>query len=187
MMESLSELARARLAACDPSTDHVLAGVLSRESVRDLAVLYAMAIDASDVDALELTLHPDVVFDLDGVVAHGRNDVVDLLRGPMTAFRRMVHTPETHVVHVEDGAGVGVATAHAELVTAGGVTLAAHEYEDTYGVHQGRWAFTSRKVRFVYATRSTEFHTTLPREERVHMPGERPRVMSGSWFHDKPR
>ncbi|WP_344780820.1 nuclear transport factor 2 family protein [Gordonia caeni] len=154
----------------------------SRESLRDLTALYAIAVDAHDVAALEAMFAPDAVLDRDGERAHGRGEILALLRASMDGFRRMLHTPETQVVHVDGRTGAGIATAHAELVTSRGVVVAAHEYEDAFAVHEGRWVFTERKIRFVYAARSGEYGATLPDEDRVRLPGEPPRAMRGRWF-----
>lgn len=181
----LADFVRARAAVRAPGPPELTA-LLARESIRDLAVLYAMAVDACDVRALELMFHPEVSFNRDGDIARGREAVLELLRGSMNGFRRMVHTPETHVVHVAGGCGTGVATAHAELVTRRGVIVAAHEYEDAYGVYDGRWVFTSRRVRFVYATRASDYSSTLPEDDRVRLPGEPPRAMRSGWFDTAP-
>ncbi|MGC5256133.1 nuclear transport factor 2 family protein [Gordonia sp. DT218] len=154
----------------------------ARESLRDLAGLYAIAVDAHDLDALELMFAPDAVLDRDGEIASGRPAVLDLLAASMRGFRRMLHTPETHVVHVSGQTGEGIATAHAELVTGRGVVVAAHEYEDFYVVHDGRWVFTARRIRFVYATRSDLYGEVLPSDDRVRLPGVAPRAMVGGWF-----
>lgn len=178
----LEEYVRLRTAVTEPGEAH-LRNLLARESIRDLGALYAMAVDAHDLGALGLMFHPDVDLDRDGELARGRDEVLGLLQGSMAGFRRMVHTPETHVVHVDGDHGSGVATAHAELVTSRGVVLAAHEYEDTYRVHDGRWVFTRRSIRFVYATRASDYSSTLSAEDRVRLPGEPPRAMRGGWSH----
>ena len=178
----LATLVRLRAGVAEPQGTAALDDLLAREAVRDLVALYAMAVDVHDEDALALMFAPTARLDLDGSVADGRDAVLAALRASMTGFRRMVHTPETHVVHVSGGSGRGVATAHAELVTRSGVVVAAHEYEDTYAVRDDRWVFESRKIRFVYAVRASEYAQTLPREDRVRLPGQQPRTMTGTWF-----
>ena len=89
-----------------------------------------------------------------------------------------------YVVHVDGDRGEGIATAHAELVTGRGVALAAHEYEDSYVVHDGRWVFASRRIRFVYAARSDRYGETLPADDCVRLPGDAPRPMIGGWFSE---
>lgn len=178
-MRSLSEWVRARTVVPESGPPDP---VTSRESLRDLAVLYAMAVDAHDLDALTLMFAPDAVLHRDGETASGRAAVLDLLAESMRGFRQMLHTPQTHVVHVDGQTGEGIATAHAELVTGRGVTLAAHQYEDSYAVHDGRWVFASRTIRFVYAARSDRYGEILPADDRVRLPGEAPRAMIGRWF-----
>lgn len=181
-MRDLSEWVLTRTAA-SAADDSVGARAAGRESLRDLAVLYAMAVDAHDLAALELMFHPEAVLRRDGEIASGRREILELLTASMRGFRRMLHTPETHVVHVSGEQGEGIATAHAELVTGSGVVLAAHEYEDEYAVHEGRWVFTSRRIRFVYAARSDRYGQILPADDRVRLPGDEPRPMIGRWFH----
>ncbi|MBM7365834.1 nuclear transport factor 2 family protein [Gordonia hydrophobica] len=154
----------------------------ARESLRDLGQLYAIAVDAHDLAALTLMFHPDAVLDRDGEAAIGRTAVLDLLAASMRGFRRMLHTPETHVVHVSGDRGSGIATGHAELVTGRGVVVAAHEYEDEYVVHDGRWVFTRRRIRFVYASRADRYGQVLCTDEPIRLPGEAPRAMAGGWF-----
>lgn len=154
----------------------------ARESLRDLTTLYAMAVDAHDVTALETMFAPDAVLDRDGDRAQGREAILALLSASMDGFRRMLHTPETQVVHVDGRTGAGIATAHAELVTARGVVVAAHEYEDAFAVHDDRWVFTQRQIRFVYAVRSDQYGAVLPEEDRVRLPGDPTRAMRGRWF-----
>lgn len=176
----LEEYVRLRTAATE-AREAPLGDLLARESIRDLGALYAMAVDTHDLGALRLMFHPDVELDRDGELARGRDEVLALLQASMSGFRRMVHTPETHVVHVEGDHASGIATAHAELVTGRGVVLAAHEYEDGYRVHDGRWVFTRRSIRFVYATRAADYSSTLSGEDRIRLPGEPPRAMRGGW------
>lgn len=180
-MRDLSAWVRARTAV-STWNDPVGAQMVARESLRELSSLYAMAVDSHDLDALHLMFHPDAVLDRDGEIASGRSAVLDLLAASMRGFRRMLHTPETHVVHVSGARGEGIATAHAELVTSRGVVLAAHEYEDEYVVHDGRWVFARRRIRFVYAARADEYGKVLPADDRVRLPGDEPRAMVGSWF-----
>ncbi len=184
VMNDLGSWVRTRTAAVVQAGggDDPASAMLARESLRDLAVLYAMAVDSHDLHALGLMFHPEATFGRDGEIARGRAEILNLLGASMHGFRRMIHTPETHVVHAWGDTGWGLATGHAELVTGKGVVVAAHEYEDEYAVHDGRWVFTTRKVRFVYAARSDEYSRVLPDARRVRLPGEPAREMRGRWL-----
>lgn len=151
--------------------------LLDREALRDLVARYALAVDDHDLGAVGEMFHPEAVFDRDGEVAHGWPKISALLGASMRGFRRMVHTP--HAVLVElTGAdeATGASSGHAELVTSRGVLLAAYRYADRFARHDGRWVFTRREVRFLYATSATEYAATLPDTDRVRFPGEPPRA-----------
>ena len=53
--------------------------------------------------------------------------------------------------------------------------LAASRYADEYARHTGRWVFTRRTVRFLYAAPADAYAETLPAVDRVRFPGEDPR------------
>ncbi|WP_132992126.1 nuclear transport factor 2 family protein [Gordonia zhaorongruii] len=181
-MRDLSAWVRIRTAVVGGESGSAPDTASARESIRDLAILYAMAVDAHDLTALDSMFHPDAVLSRDGEDAIGRTAILEMLGESMDGFRRMLHTPETHVVHVDGRDGLGIATAHAELVTRRSVVLAAHEYEDSYTVHDGRWVFAARAIRFVYAARSDEYGTVLPEADRIRLPGAAPRTMASGWF-----
>lgn len=164
------------MTGADEGTPGPVQGLLDREAVRDLVADYALAVDDHDLDALERMFRPDAVFDRDGHVAHGWPEIAATLGASMRGFRRMVHTPHAVVVDLTGpDEAVGRSSGHGELVTSRGVVLAAYRYTDRYARHEGRWVFTRREVRFIYATPATEYAATLPEPDRVRFPGERPR------------
>jgi ketosteroid isomerase-like protein len=151
--------------------------LLDREALRDLTARYAFAVDDHDLDALATMFHPDAVFDRDGEIARGWPEIAAMLGASMRGFRRMIHTPHAVVVDLTgDDEATGMSSGHAELVTSRGVLLAAYRYADRYARHEGRWVFTRREVRFLYATSATEYAATLPDTDRVRFPGEPPRA-----------
>lgn len=156
-----------------PASSALVRELLDREQLRDLVARYAMAVDDHDLAAVEAMFHPDAVFDRDGHLARGWPEVAATLGASMRGFRRMLHTPHAAVVElVGPDAATGASTGHAELVTSRGVLLAAYRYADEFARHEGRWVFTRRAVRFVYATSALEYAATLPHEDRVRFPGE---------------
>jgi hypothetical protein len=151
--------------------------LLDREALRDLTARYALAVDDHDLGALETMFHPGAVFDRDGDTARGWPEIAEMLGASMRGFRRMIHTPHAVVVDlVGADEATGRSSGHAELVTSRGVLLAAYRYSDRYARHEGRWVFTRREVRFLYATSATEYAATLPDVDRVRFPGEPPRA-----------
>jgi uncharacterized protein (TIGR02246 family) len=147
--------------------------LLDREALRDLVARYALAVDDHDLESLATMFHPDAVFDRDGHVANGWDEIASTLAGSMRGVRRMLHTPHAAVVELT-GADEAAATSsgHAELVTSRGVLLAAYRYRDSFLRWEGRWVFTRREVRFVYATSASDYAATLPSLDRVRFPGE---------------
>ncbi|GGD06618.1 nuclear transport factor 2 family protein [Nocardioides daphniae] len=147
--------------------------LLDREQLRDLVARYALTVDDHDLVGLEAMFHPEAVFDRDGVVAHGWPEIAAVLGASMRGFRRMLHTPHAAVVELTGpDEAVGASSGHAELVTRSGVLLAAYRYADAFVRHEGRWVFSRREVRFLYAASAVEYAATLPHEDRVRFPGE---------------
>jgi len=157
-------------------TDPVRA-LLDRESLRDLVARYALAVDDHDLNVLATMFHPGAVFDRDGAIARGWPAIAAMLGASMRGFRRMIHTPHAVVVDLVSGhEATGASSGHAELVTSRGVLLAAYRYADRFARHDGRWVFTRREVRFLYATSAAEYAVTLPDTDRIRFPGEPPRA-----------
>lgn len=153
-----------------------LRALLDREALRDLVTRYAFCVDDHDLDAVAAMFHPDAVFDRDGHVASGWQEIARTLGDSMRDFRRMVHTPHAVVVElVGADEATGTSSGHAELVTSRGVLLAAYRYSDRFVRWEGRWVFLRREVRFVYAASAAAYATTLPSQDRVRFPGEPPR------------
>lgn len=160
-----------------PSGPDILGALLSREELRDLVSRYALAVDDHDLTTLATMFHPEAVFDRDGHLARGWAEIAETLAASMRGFRRMLHTPHAVVVELTAPAAArAVSTGHAELVTSRGVLLAAYRYTDAFARLDGRWVFTRREVRFVYATSALEYAATLPQQDRVRFPGEAPRA-----------
>ena len=150
-----------------------LGALLDREALRDLVARYAFCVDDHDLDAVAAMFHPDAVFDRDGHVASGWPEIARTLGDSMRGFRRMVHTPHSALVELtgEDEA-TGTSSGHAELVTGRGVVLAAYRYSDRFARWEGRWVFTRREVRSIYAASATDYAATLPASDPVRFPGE---------------
>lgn len=158
------------------SDSQALRALLDREELRDLVARYALAVDDHDLAALTTMFHPDAVFDRDGHVARGWPAIADILGASMRGFRRMVHTPHAAVVELTGlDTARGVSSGHAELVTRRGVVVAAYRYADAFARLEGRWVFTHREVRFIYAASAIEYAATLPDGDPVRFPGDTPR------------
>jgi ketosteroid isomerase-like protein len=153
-----------------------LAGLLDREELRDLVARYAFAVDDHDLDAVSAMFHPDAAFDRDGHLATGWPEIAETLGASMRGFQRMIHTPHAVVVELTGAdTATGTSSGHGELVTRRGVVLAAYRYRDEFARHEGRWVFTRRAVRFLYATPADAYAETLASVDRVRFPGDEPR------------
>lgn len=163
-------------AAPTPDLGASVQQLLDREQLRDLVARYALVVDDHDLAALSTMFHPDAVFDRDGHVAHGWAEIAETLGASMAGFLRMLHTPHAAVVQLTGpDTASGASSGHAELVTRRGVVLAAYRYADEFARLDGRWVFTRRAVRFLYAASAVEYAATLPDPDRVRFPGEAPR------------
>lgn len=160
-----------------PLTSHreILEPVLAvreREAIRNLAVIYAYAVDDCDLERLRMLFTDDAAFDLSGRLVVGRDDVLALLEESMTGFRMMLHTPDTHVVHLQKpDLALGWASGHAELTGNRTTVLAAYRYADEYRLVEGSWRFAKRAVRFQYAVPVQEYPNLLSSTDRIAYPG----------------
>lgn len=146
--------------------------IRQREAIRNLAVIYAYAVDDCDIDRLRALFTDDASFDLSGRVVQGRDNVLALLEQSMTAFRMMLHTPDTHVVHLhKPDLAVGWASGHAELTGRRTTTVAAYRYADEYRRVDGDWRFAKRAARFLYAVPAPDYATLLSETDRIAFPG----------------
>lgn len=174
----LRALAERRLCGAGASgADRSVRDLLDREALRDLVSLYPFAVDDHDLDALSLMFHPTAVFGSDGDEACGWPAIAETLSASMRGFQRMIHTPHAVVVDLTGhDTARGISSGHAELVTRRGVLLAAYRYADEYARHDGRWVFSRRSVRFVYATSAQAYAGTLSSTQPVNFPGEKART-----------
>lgn len=143
-----------------------------REAIRNLAVIYSYAVDDCDIERLRVLFTDDASFDLSGQVVHDRDHVLALLEESMTGFRTMLHTPNTHLVHLHTpDRAVGWASGHAELTGNRTTVVAAYRYADEYQRVEGSWRFAKRAVRFQYAVPAQDYPTLLSASDRIAYPG----------------
>lgn len=151
------------------------AGLADREAIRNLAIVYARAVDDHDPDTVAGLFTEDATFDNMGQVAHSRDGVLAQLSASMRGFRMMLHTPDTHVVELTGpDSARGWATGHAELVTRRTTVVAAYRYVDAYARVGQRWCFAARTVRFMYALPAEEYPTAMSGAERIRFPRSEP-------------
>lgn len=147
-------------------------GLLDREAIRDLVMLYARAVDDHDIDAVVGTFTADGVFDRRGDEATGHEEIRAAFLSAMHAYQAMLHTPEAHVVTLTGPEeATGWASGHAELVTRRTTIIAAYRYDDAYVREDGRWRFSRRRVQFMYAVPADEHGPGLIGTDRMRWPG----------------
>jgi uncharacterized protein (TIGR02246 family) len=153
----------------------VVRGLLDREAIRDLVMLYARAVDDHDIDAVVSTFTADGVFDRRGEEAAGHDEIRASFLMAMKTYRAMLHTPEAHVVTLTaPDTATGWASGHAELVTRRTTIIAAYRYDDAYVRAEGRWRFSRRRVQFMYAVPADEHASGLVGPDRMRWPGLEP-------------
>jgi hypothetical protein len=108
--------------------------------------------------------------ELSGAV--GREDVVQLLRSIRSTYGRTVHsaTGQTLSFAGDDHAS-GVVASRAELDIAGQTVHCAMRYADEYARERGRWCFSRRRIRFVYAQPWADMADSMIAARPVHWPG----------------
>jgi uncharacterized protein (TIGR02246 family) len=150
-------------------------GLLDREAIRDLAALYARAVDDYDIDAVMGTFASHGVFDRRGDVAAGHDAIRESFLAAMRTYQAMLHTPESHVVTLTGpNEAIGWASGHAEMMTRRTTIIAAYRYDDTYCREDGRWQFSLRRVRFMYAVPAGDHGSALSGPNRMRWPGMEP-------------
>ncbi len=157
------------------SLRNAVRGLLDREAIRDLVMLYARAVDDHDIDAVVSTFTADGVFDRRGEEAVGHGEIRDSFLTAMRTYQAMLHTPEAHVVTLTGpDEATGWASGHAELVTRRTTLIAAYRYDDAYVREDGCWRFSRRRVSFMYAVPADEHGSGLVGTHRMRWPGMDP-------------
>jgi uncharacterized protein (TIGR02246 family) len=150
-------------------------GLLDREAIRDLVALYARAVDDHDIEAVVGTFAAHGIFDRRGDEAVGLGEIRESFVAAMRTYQAMLHTPESHVVTLTGpDHATGWASGHAELVTRRTTVIAAYRYDDAYCREDGRWRFSLRRVRFMYAVPAGEYGSGLSGPNRMRWPGAEP-------------
>lgn len=148
--------------------------LVDQQAIRDMAALYAMAVDDHDIEAVLDSFSQDGVFVIDGAPVTGLAELRPFYVGMMDRYTTTLHVPHTHVVQVTGDAAVGVMTGHAELAWDGTLVMAAYRYDDRYGKRDGRWVFVERVLRFMYAVPFDDMGASFADDKRMRWPGTPP-------------
>jgi ketosteroid isomerase-like protein len=134
----------------------------ARVDIDELIARYALVMDNRDVAALPELFTADVVVESSrgGMHAVGRDAVVELF---LARFR--VLGPSNHVTHdrivtfdaADPNHARGLVLSHAEMRVSGESMVAALRYVDAYRRDNGRWQFASRRLHFMYYSRTAAY------------------------------
>ncbi len=93
----------------------------------------------------------------------------------MHTYQAMLHAPESHGVTLAGpDEAAAWASGHTEPLTRCTAILAAYRYADTYCRVDGRWHFSRRRVKFIYAVPAAEHDSGLWGPDRMPWPGVEP-------------
>lgn len=165
---------------------------LDLQALRDLAVLYARAVDDRDLDTVVAMYVPGGIFERRGERAEGDTAIRAAYAASFDRYRTMLHTPHPGVVTLTgEGTACGWSHGHAELATRSTLVLASFRYEDDYRCLAGRWLFARRSVTFMYAVPADRMASSFDGVERIRWPGTAPEAAdypesSPTWHtHDR--
>jgi ketosteroid isomerase-like protein len=124
--------------------------LIARDSIRQLAQRYALAVDAKDVDAIATLFVADVD---NGRYGPGREGVKRFYDQSLRKFHCSMHLVANHVIDFDDdvgASGILYCRAHHHVLDPEHWFDVALAYWDTYEHVNGRWLFRRRRVRSSY-------------------------------------
>ncbi|HKE72257.1 MAG TPA: nuclear transport factor 2 family protein [Acidimicrobiales bacterium] len=153
--------------------DERLARVEAHLAIQQLAVRYAMAIDARDLDLLAEQWAPDVW--MGRRHGQGRDAVRRYFEPILQRFYRSIHMVVGHRIDVIDAeCATGSVYCRAEHESGSDWVVQAIVYDDTYRLVDGAWGFVKRTHRHWYSAPITEAPTPPTFERWPGYPGPLP-------------
>ena len=159
----------ADLAAC-------VRDLAAQSAIRDLAALYAVAVDDHDLAGVLACFAPDGSFTRAGVRSTGTEELTAFYRKMMGRYRTMLHVTHSHVVQVRGDHATGLLSGHAELALDDTLMVTAYRYDDSYALVDGRWVFTDRGLCSMYVVPVDELALSFRDDQRIRWPGMEPRT-----------
>ncbi|MGV9949582.1 SgcJ/EcaC family oxidoreductase [Rhodococcus aetherivorans] len=151
-----------------------LSRLVAKDEIRDLAGRYALAVDDHDIDTVLSMFTEDGVFEVAGTELRGREQIRPFYVSSMDRYHTMLHTPEIHLVTIEDGSHAsGIMTGHAELAVHDTLMMTAFRYRDRYVRRDGTWLFERRAVSFMYAVPFESMGSSFRTTKRIRWPQTR--------------
>jgi uncharacterized protein (TIGR02246 family) len=148
-----------------------LQGLIDVAAIRNLAALYAMAVDDHDIERVVACFAEDGTFTRAGKSERGRRDLRAFFVKMMDRYFTTLHTPHSHVVAMNGrDSATGLTTGHAELSFEGTLMMAAYRYDDIYSRIDGRWMFQTRALKFMYVVPFREMSSAFVDRMRIRWP-----------------
>ncbi len=149
----------------------VLQGLIDEVAIRNLAALYAMAIDDHDIERVVDCFADDGTFTRAGNTERGKQELRAFFVKMMDRYITTLHTPHCHVIAMNGrDSATGQTTGHAELSLEGTLMMAAYRYDDTYSRVDGRWTFQSRSLNFMYVVPFQDMSSAFVGPMRIRWP-----------------
>ena len=147
-----------------PTLEERVRHLEDRVAIGELIARYCLAMDNSDVGALESLFTPDArIWSADGVIdARGRQAAVEMFKRRIPALGPRNHFNHDRIVefdHVDPDRATGLVLAHAEMRREGQPMLAAIRYQDVYQRCEGRWRFRERALSFTHDVPASQCHS----------------------------
>ena len=141
-----------RVVLRSPAPSHrALRRVEAQLAIQQLAVRYAMAVDARDLDLLAEQWSPDAWMGKQH--GAGPDGVRSFFRPVLQRFYRSVHMVVGHRIDlIDEDNATGSVYCRAEHESGDDWVVQAIVYDDTYRRTDGRWGFTSRVHRHWYSS-----------------------------------
>lgn len=127
-----------------------LGHLIAKDSIRDLPLRYAVAVDAKDIDAVAELFVPDVD---NGRFGPGRDGVRRFYDQALRKFHCSMHVVANHVIEFQDddhANGIVYCLAHHHVLEPEHWFDEALAYFDTYERVGGEWLFRQRRLRSWY-------------------------------------
>jgi uncharacterized protein (TIGR02246 family) len=149
----------------------VVQGLADEAAIRNLAALYAMAVDDHDIERVLACFADDGTFTRAGNTVRGKIDLRAFFVTMMDRYITTLHTPHSHLIATNgQDQAEGLTTGHAELSFHGTLMMAAYRYSDVYSRVDNRWTFRSRALKFMYVVPFQDMSSAFVNTSRIRWP-----------------
>lgn len=147
-----------------------------RLAIDDLVLKYALTCDDRDIDGLVECFAERGAFISVASRIEGAQAIGGYYRERFRHYGPTYHVPHRNLVTWADPERPrGVVQAHSEILQLdGGITVAAHRYDDEYVFERGAWRILNRTVQFLYSMPLADLINIRHDQPRRHLPGANP-------------